>query len=173
MAALENDSKGQLTLIALARELPDVHVVLVGGGRDETLLKHAAAGLSNVEFVGHVDDVDAYLRAFDLFAFPSLREGFGSVLLDAMRIGLPVVAKRSGGIVDIVQDGRTGLLIDADDDPAFIAAVKALRDAPERRRRFGAAARDAVEAFSPAIMADAYDGLYRRLLGSGVTSETA
>lgn len=164
VAALENDSKGQLTLIRVARELRDVHVVLVGSGRDEAMLREAASDLDNVEFAGQVDDVDAYLRAFDLFAFPSLREGFGSTLLDAMRLGLAVVAKRTGGIVDIVDDDVTGYLVNRDDDEGFVAAVRLLQRNATKREKFGAAARKRVEQFSPAIMGDAYDALYRHIL---------
>ena len=171
VAALENDSKGQLTLINLARELPMLRVVLVGSGRDEAMLKRAAAGLENVEFTGQVGDVDAYLRAFDLFAFPSLREGFGSVLLDAMRHGLPVIAKRSGGIVDIVQHGTTGLLVDADDDAGFVDAVRDLAADLAARQRYAAAARHAVERFAPAIMATAYAELYREILAGTDATE--
>ncbi|MEM8983069.1 MAG: glycosyltransferase family 4 protein [Pseudomonadota bacterium] len=163
VAALEDDSKGQSCLIELARAEPSVHVVLVGSGRDETALRAAAADLPNVEFAGQTDDVDAYLRAFDLFAFPSLREGFGSVLLDAMRHGLAVVAKRTGGIVDIVEPDVTGLLVDADDDRGFFAAVRELQLNTARRGAFATAARQRVERFSAAIMTDRYEAIYRGL----------
>ncbi|MEM1261182.1 MAG: glycosyltransferase family 4 protein [Pseudomonadota bacterium] len=163
VAALEDDSKGQSCLVALARAVPDVHVVLVGSGRDEAPLRAAASGLTNVEFAGQSDDVDAYLRAFDLFAFPSLREGFGSVLLDAMRHGLAVVAKKTGGIVDIVESGKTGYLVAANDNDGFIAAVQDLQHDAVRRREFGAAAQQRVERFSAAIMADRYEALYRAM----------
>ena len=66
------------------------------------MLKAAAAGLSNLTFTGFVDNVGDYLAAFDIFILPSNREGIGSILLDAMEQGLPVIASRVGGVPDIV-----------------------------------------------------------------------
>lgn len=172
VAALETDSKGQLTLVRLAREVADAHVVLVGSGRDEAMLRREAQGLANIEFAGQVDDVDAYLRAFDLFAFPSLREGFGSVLLDAMRAKLPVVVKSSGGIVDIVRNNENGVMVPADDDEGFIAAVRELMSDAGRRQALAEAGAKDVEAFAPAIMSSSYDALYRRLLSDPSSAET-
>ena len=106
VGALDNGQKGQEFIIAAARELershPDVHFMLVGGGDDEAMLRSAAAGLSNLTFTGFVDNVGDYLAAFDVFILPSNREGIGSILLDAMEQGLPVIASRVGGVPDIV-----------------------------------------------------------------------
>lgn len=104
VGALDNDQKGQEFIIAVAREIesshPEVQFALVGGGDDEAMLKARAAGLSNVAFVGFVDNVGDYLESFDLFVLPSNREGIGSILFDAMERALPVVASRVGGVPD-------------------------------------------------------------------------
>src|SRR5690606_14651669 len=60
---------------------------------------------------------------FDVSAVPSLEEGFGLVALESLRLGVPVVASRVGGLPDIVEDGRTGLLVPPSDPPALAAAL--------------------------------------------------
>ena len=167
VAALDIAHKGQLTLIAAAAALerthPQVHFVVVGSGRDEPRILGAAAGLSNMTFTGWADNVGDYLAAFDLFAFPSKREGLGSILIDAMQFGLPIVATAVGGIPDLVVDGRNGLLVREDDAEAFAAAIvrlfsdRPLRDAMVRANRLRA--RD----YQPQIMTDRYLELYREL----------
>ena len=93
--------------------------------------RSAAAGLSNLTFTGFVDNVGDYLAAFDVFILPSNREGIGSILLDAMEQGLPVVASRVGGVPDIVHDRKNGLLI----DPASPAQLRdAILHAASRSR---------------------------------------
>ncbi|HEU4617078.1 MAG TPA: glycosyltransferase, partial [Gammaproteobacteria bacterium] len=86
--------KGQDVLVeaaaALASRHPALHFVLVGEGRDEARLRELAAGAGNVTVAGWADNVGDYLAAFDLFAFPSIHEGLGSILFDAMHFGLPM-----------------------------------------------------------------------------------
>lgn len=163
VGALESDSKGQPTLIRAARALPDVDFILVGSGRDEAELRRAAADLTNVEFTGQVTDVASYLASFDIFAFPSLREGFGSVLLDAMMAGLPVIANRAGGIPDIVLPGENGYLCEPEDADTFIEALRSLVNDSVARTRFSAANLTRAQEFSAAIMAARYRELYEAM----------
>jgi len=81
-----------------------------------------------VVFVGSVDpkEVPAYVHAGDVFARVSLSEGFGSAFLEAFAAGVPVVASPVGGIVDIVKDGETGLLVSPDDEHAIAQAIERL-----------------------------------------------
>ena len=167
VAALDIAHKGQLTLIAAAAALerthPQIHFVVVGSGRDEPRILGAAAGLSNMTFTGWADNVGDYLAAFDLFAFPSKREGLGSILIDAMQFGLPIVATAVGGIPDLVIDGRNGLLVPEDDADGLAAAIvrlfsdQPLRDAMARANRLRA------REYQPQIMTDRYLELYREL----------
>lgn len=177
VAALVNEHKGQLTLIQAAarleRNYPEIHFIVVGSGRDEARLRRAAAGLSNISFTGWVDNVADHLAAFDLFAFPSKHEALGSILIDAMEFGLPIVATSVGGIPDLVVDGENGVLITEDDPDALAAAVArlfsdaALRDAIARANRLRA--RD----YRPEIMTARYLELYRELLPDLVPSAEA
>jgi glycosyltransferase involved in cell wall biosynthesis len=169
VGALDNAQKGQEYIIAVARELavshPDLQFLLVGGGDDEASLKAAAAGLTNVEFAGFVDNVGDYLAAFDVFVLPSNREGIGSILLDAMERGLAVVASRVGGVPDIVHHDVNGLLIDAGNVAALRAAVLELRQDPTLRRRLGERGREFAKDFTGDVMWRKYVALYESLLG--------
>jgi glycosyltransferase involved in cell wall biosynthesis len=178
VGALVDAHKGQRQVIAMARETavsaPDLAYVLVGSGRDETALRAQAAGLANVHFAGQVAEVGNYLAACDLFLYPSRHEGLGSVLLDAMAAGLPIVATRVGGIPEIVREGVNGLLCEPGDVAALTAAVLTLRADPGLRERMAAANRQRAREFSPRNMALRYEELYRDVVpgATGVTGAT-
>ena len=165
---LDHSHKGQGTIIEAARELkdsrPDLHFVLVGHGKDREKFRHTATGLRNIEFAGFVENVADYLARFDVFIYPSLREGLGSSLLDAMHFGLPIVASRVGGIPEIVEDQVNGLLIPPESPRDLVAAIErvvadaALRDSMRQENRNKAAQ------FSAARMASSYESIYRSIL---------
>jgi len=151
---------------------PDARLQLVGSGsldihNVEAELKRYVEAESlgeSVIFTGPVDDVPSRLQASDLFVFPAEREAFGISLIEAMACGLPVVTTRSGGLADIVSDGRDGCCVPADDDDALFAAIGSLLDDPARRERLGRAARDTVvRRFAAASVIDAYAALFRAL----------
>jgi glycosyltransferase involved in cell wall biosynthesis len=177
VAALDIEHKGQMTLVnaaaALERNYPEIHFVVVGSGRDEERLRSAAAALSNMTFTGWVDNVADHLASFDLFAFPSKHEGLGSILIDAMQFGLPIVATSVGGIPDLIVDGENGVLIVEDDSSGLAAAIarlfsdSALRNAISRANRLRA--RD----YQPQIMTERYLDLYRELMPDLVTAAGA
>jgi glycosyltransferase involved in cell wall biosynthesis len=169
VGALDNDQKGQEYIISVARIVehshPDLQFLLVGGGDDEAMLKSLAAGLPNLAFTGFVNNVGDYLAAFDMFVLPSNREGIGSILLDAMDRGLPVIASRVGGVPDIVHDAKNGILIDAGRVDQLRSAILDLRAAPERRRALGESGREFAKQFSAQAMARKYVEIYRTVLG--------
>lgn len=167
VGALDDGQKGQHGLIRAARRLsatdPGWRFVLVGGGRDESALKQAAADCSAIQFVGHVDNVGDYLAAFDLFAFPSVHEGLGSTLLDAMQAGLPIVASAVDGIPELIEDGVNGLLVAPRDADALARRLSELRADPRQAAALGANGHARVAAYSAAAMADRYLRLYADL----------
>jgi len=171
VGALDDSHKGQLQIIAVARRTaetePGARFVLVGGGRDEAMLKEAAAGLDNVVFTGYVDDVGNYLAAFDAFIYPSRHEGLGSILLDALEFGLPIVATAVGGIPEIIEDGVNGSLCQPDEIDALTNAVLRLRRDLDFCQRVGTVNKNKAEDFSPARMTSRYIKIYSTLVGEG------
>lgn len=168
VGALDNAQKGQEYIIAAARALrrshPFIQFILVGGGEDEALLREMAGDLDNLSFAGFVNNVSDYMASFDAFILPSNREGIGGVLLDAMTVGLPVIASRVAGLPEIVQDGRNGFLIEARRPDLLRSAILRLHDDPALRERLGAEGRRFAAGFTPAAMARQYVALYRSIL---------
>ncbi len=165
---LDHSHKGQGTIIAAARAMhdshPGVHFVLVGEGRDEQRFRRAAAGLGNVAFTGFVDNVEDYLAAFDVFVYPSLHEGLGSSLLDAMAFGLPIAASKVGGIPEVVEDGVNGLLVPPENPAALVAALRRLLDDAALRESMAGANRARAAEFDTDRMTTAYESIYRDIL---------
>jgi phosphatidyl-myo-inositol dimannoside synthase len=153
--------KGQDVLIEaigiVQRTVPDAVLVLVGGGADEGRLREMAeaAPPGSVVFAGERpdDELPALYAGADLFAMPCRSrwgglevEGFGIVFLEAAAAGRAVVAGRSGGAEEAVQDERTGLLVEGGEPKAVALAVSRLLRADDQRDRMGRAGRDRVEA---------------------------
>lgn len=99
---------------------------------------------SNVIFTGNVDDVAPYYSLFHVLVFPSYREGFPNVLLEAAAMEVPVVGFRSTGVVDAVQDGVTGILVNQGDVDALVKALIRYLSDPVLRLKHGKAARERV-----------------------------
>ena len=85
-----------------------------------------------------LDELERQYAACDLFVAPSLYESFGLIYLEAMRFAKPVIGCRVGGIPEIVEDGRSGLLVAPGDAAALAKAIRDLLDSPERRATMGA-----------------------------------
>ncbi|MDQ3350333.1 MAG: glycosyltransferase family 4 protein, partial [Acidobacteriota bacterium] len=161
--------KSHETLLAAAAAMvgahPELRFQIVGDGprRGELEQRSAALGLgAHVEFLGHREDVPALLAAADLFVLPSRSEAFPNGAIEAMAAGLPVVACAVGGLLDLIEDGRTGLLVPAGDAEALGRALESLVTQPERANAMGAAARRAVEQqYSFDRMVDSFEDLYR------------
>jgi glycosyltransferase involved in cell wall biosynthesis len=114
-----------------------------------------------VRFRGVVRDIPSLLAGASLFVLPSLNEGISLTLLEAMAVGLPVVATRVGGTPEAVEDGVTGLLVPPGDSDALASAIRRLRADPALARRLGAAGRQRVERhFDVVRMVRAYEALY-------------
>jgi glycosyltransferase involved in cell wall biosynthesis len=150
VGALQAD-KGQEALIrALPRllsDFPTCRLLLAGKGPCQPVLERVAGELgveSAVVFAGFVAEIEQVYSALDVFLFPALAEGLGSSLLAAMAHGVPAVAMNSGAAAEVIDDGRTGLLL-SDRNPATIATSvgSLLRDC-EYARNLGAAARENV-----------------------------
>ncbi len=165
VGAYDHSHKGQLTIIEAARiandRIPEWHFLLCGEGKDEARFRDAIGDLPNIELVGWVDNVGDWLAAFDIFVYPSLHEALGSSLLDAMGLGLPIVASDVGGIPEVVKDKVNGLLVRPEDAGQLVGAIfAALKDSNQSLRDTNR--REAAKLGAPA-MADAYEMLYREI----------
>ena len=146
------DIKGHEYLIEAIAELkqgfPSLHLVVIGSGdRHDALLQQAElVGLHDaVHLLGHRDDVEACLAGMDLFVLPSLNEGMGRALIEAMAAGLPVIASHVGGIPAVISHERTGLLVPPGDAGALADALRRLLDRPEWATQLGVAASRSVD----------------------------
>jgi glycosyltransferase involved in cell wall biosynthesis len=146
--------KGLETLLEafsrVAPERPDLHLVFVGSGEGQALSveealrqRSAELGLSpRVLFAGRRERVEDWLCAADLFVFPSVNEALGISLVEAAACGLPAIGSRTGGIVDVIEEGRSGLLVTPGAVEELVAALRALSGDGERRRAMGRRARE-------------------------------
>jgi L-malate glycosyltransferase len=160
--------KGHDVLIdAAARVLgqfPDARFDCVGAGpeRDRLIAHTRRAGVAHaVRFLGHQDDVATRLAAADIFVLPSRSEAFPNAVLEAMAAGLPIVASAVGGILELIDDGRTGALTPAGDPVALADRVTQLMANPDLANGLGEAARaDAHAHYSFERMVSAFERLY-------------
>jgi glycosyltransferase involved in cell wall biosynthesis len=166
-----NEQKGlRFLLAALARMSQTVRLAVVGEGRDESALRAQAASLGITERVtwhGQLPReslVGMYQRAAAV-AIPSLDEGLGLVAVEAQLCGTPVVAFASGGIVDLITDGKSGLLVPPGDEAALAAALDRVVTDLDLNRALSSEGRiSALMKFSPDAVGAEYARFYRTIL---------
>lgn len=169
MVAGLRDQKGLPTLLdaleELVRERRAPRFAIVGNGelRDWVERQIEERGLAETTVLLPFDDrVEHYLRALDAFVLPSYWEGLPIAILEAMALGLPVVATAVDGTPEAVTDGVTGILVPARDSSALAAAIAAIAADPKDRRRMGAAGRAvALDRFGIPRMADEMLAVYQ------------
>jgi glycosyltransferase involved in cell wall biosynthesis len=171
--------KGQDVLIRAFTELSetrdDIFLVLLGEGERRAELEELAIHLKvseNIRFLGWRPDVPEVIATFDIFCLPSLNEGMGKVIVEAMAMGLPVVASDIGGIKDLVQNGENGLLTPPGDAHALSEALALLCRDPERRRRMGTAGRLIAPLYSSEEMTKKIELLYESIGGKAALPHT-
>lgn len=168
VGALDDGHKGQSYLIEVAKAVesshPDIHFIFVGRGQDETKLKEQAKGLTNVTFEGFVNNVNNYISSFDLFVFPSNNEGLGSILLDVMQLGTPIIASEVGGIVDIIQNDFNGLLTPVKNSAALQEAILNLYNNHNKANTLATNAKKDIKNYAPSVMALKYKKIYNSIV---------
>jgi glycosyltransferase involved in cell wall biosynthesis len=167
----------------LGARRPALHLLLVGDGplRDDLTARATSAGLrvrnagdagvpsgpegATVHMLGLRRDVARLLAAMDLFVLPSLNEGMGRVLVEAMAMELPCIASKVSGVPDVVDDGRTGVLVPPRDPAALVREIGTLIEDPQRARVMGRRGRrKVVPEFSVERMITKLEAVYRELL---------
>ncbi len=169
-------NKGLLDLLdafaIVAREHPAARLVVVGedgGMRSAVESRIRSAGLErSVRLLGHLDDdrlLAAAYREAAVTVLPSEYEAFGLVLLESLAQGTPVIASRVGGIPEVVDDDRAGLLVSPGSVPELSAAIRRLWEDPALGRRLGEYGRSTVvPRFTWEALADRLDAIYRGLV---------
>jgi glycosyltransferase involved in cell wall biosynthesis len=160
----------------LLREHPRLLVLVVGRAGTHTARleeRHRSLGLGNrVRLLGHRPDVPDLLAASDVFAFPSLYEGFGGSALEAMALGLPVICSDLPALRELVEPDRTALIVPPSSPAPLRAALQRLLADAELRRRLGDRGRRVfLERFTLARSVEGMAALYGRLTGVAQRSE--
>ncbi len=155
---------------ALVPEIPNLQVVIVGEGPMRPVLERRARQLGvdrHVRFPGFHPDVQSFLCGLDVFVMPSLWEGFGLVLLEAMAAGQPIVASKVSAIPEVIEDGVTGLLVPPAEPSALAQAILTLWREPAFREKLGNAGRERLrERFSLDQMVDETERVYAEVLAN-------
>jgi glycosyltransferase involved in cell wall biosynthesis len=170
--------------VQVARQLDDVELLLVGPSDFDDRSRHVPARRqlvadlqqeledfgcsSRVHWVGRVDNVHAYLQAADVFCLPSRREGLPNAVIEAMAVGLPVVAALLEGVTtDLIRSADEGVLIPGYDPGQYAEALLQLLENPEEARDMGMRGRARIEGkFDLASVVEHYAELYRSLVES-------
>ena len=144
----------------IRKVLPKLSLLVVGDGPERPALEAAAGG--GIRFLGNREDVSDIYRALDLFVLSSDNEGISNTVLEAMATGLPVVAARTGGNPELIDDGVTGTLFSPGNADGLAAAISTYLQYPGMAQDHGLQARKSVESrFSVVEMTAAYESVWR------------
>lgn len=159
-----------LEAFANLRATLPVKLAIIGDGPLRRELETLARELRIEEactFAGEVPDVPAWLSALDVFVLPSLWEGLPNALLEAMAMGLAVVATRVDGVPEVVEHDANGLLCEPKDAQSLLVPIQDLALEPDLRARLGAAAKRTIkERFKLMDMIGGYEKVYARVLAA-------
>ena len=151
----------------LLRRGTDLELRIAGEGPERGRLADLAASLGmadRLRLAGLVGDVPAFLRELDVFVLSSSTEAHPNALLEAMSCGLPCIATRVGGSPEVLQEGRSGILVEPEDPPALAEAIGRLAADRGERERLGQAGRRRVcDHYNMERMLVSYEALYTEL----------
>jgi glycosyltransferase involved in cell wall biosynthesis len=142
--------------------------LLAGAGPEEANLRRVARELeiaTSVTFIPNLFDFSTALSAIDIFCLPSLRQGLGTIMLEAMALARPVIATNVGGVYSVIRDNETGLVVPPSDSSRLADCILELLRDPVRARALGEAGRRLViEKFGVEQMVEKTTALYREVL---------
>ena len=139
---------------------------IAGEGEEEAALfdMKQQMNLKNVEFIGNVEDIEAYYEKAALFVLPSRNEGFGMVLIEAMAYENPVVSfSCKAGPKDIITDGKDGFLVPTGDFKDFASKMRCLMENKELREEMGRKAKESTKRFQVEGILDKWEDLLKSL----------
>lgn len=152
---------------------PDAHLLIIGDGPDRNKLESMVADLdldSRVHFTGMREDVPQLLDSFDVFVFPSHWEGLPGALLEAMAAGLPIVATRVTGNVELISHQESGLLVPPKEPDALAATIERVLSDPEFASWLGKQAQiQAFDNYTSRTMVEQFEEVYNDLTRSTLT----
>ena len=147
---------------------PTAQFVIAGTGPEEPRLRQLVRDLKMSEYVTFVSgmaDLSVSIEAMDIFVLPSLRQGLGTIMLEAMARSRPVIATSSGGVYQIVREGVTGLLVPPSNTETLATRIIELLHNPEKARQLGQAAREHVRSeFRVEEMVEKTAAMYRAVM---------
>lgn len=162
-------NKGFDTLLRALAEVPDTWLWLAGDGPERTALENLSRELGvaeRVRFLGWRQDVDALMRSADLFVCPSRHEGLGSIVVESWYHRCPIVATRSQGPGELIEDGQTGLLTPVDEVAPLAGAIRTLLADPAAAKQLADNARAHYDRhYSRAHIARSYNELLHQVAG--------
>jgi glycosyltransferase involved in cell wall biosynthesis len=163
--------KGPEFLIKAANRIisqyPNTFFLFVGDGSLRRDLEKKALDLGiekNIVFLGWRNDVSKIISIYDIFVLPSLNEGMGRVLVEAMALGKPIVASNAGGIPDLITHGKTGYLVPPKNSKELAKYIQILLENKEKRVKMGLAGKKMALNFSKEIMVSKTVELYQHLM---------
>jgi len=155
-------------MVEILKRRPDAGGLVVGSGPEGPSIKSLAMALGiddRISFVDSVLDTREALAAMDVFVFPSVKEGLGIALLEALAAARPCIASRTGGIEDIIKDGENGVLVEVGDAGAIAAAALKLLSDENLRLDLGRSGRRLVQSsFTLERMADDIARVYKSVM---------
>jgi glycosyltransferase involved in cell wall biosynthesis len=151
----------------LFTQYPDTYFVFAGDGplkKDLHIAVKEIGGEKNIVFLGWRDDAHRILSIFDVFCLPSLNEGMGRVLAEAMAHGIPIVASNVGGIPDLVIHEKNGFLVPSQNTEELAKYIQVLIADEEKRKKMGEAGKKMASRFSSDTMVENINDLYEELM---------
>jgi glycosyltransferase involved in cell wall biosynthesis len=169
---LDMEVKGIDVLLEAGKALKhrdDIRVLIVGEGKDERRIEEKVArhGLSNVHLNQYQEDIGEHYASAYALVLPSRTEGFPLVLLEAMAVGLPVIATRVGEVASVIEDGDGGLLVRSGSAAALGGAIERLADDPRMASRMGEFNRKRASSYDWEVVSSKIEAQYNQAQGVG------
>ena len=159
--------KNQETIIRAMERFSDEHIkyLVVGLGEKEEEDRNLIAGYKledRVVLAGYREDIEALMQMADAFVFPSLQEGLPVALMEAMAVGLPVIASKIRGNTDLITDGVEGKLVEAMDINGYAEAMEEIIRQPQRAQEYGKNAQKKIQQFSIGCVHEKMKEIYEK-----------